>query len=62
MGNVYISDGSGQYFSLSIDKTLRGREYVDFEKVNSLEGVYIANVYDVDRVGSKRRTKTTTAA
>lgn len=47
MGNVYISDGSGKYYSLSISNVIRGVEFVDFEKVNSLEGVYLANKYDV---------------
>jgi hypothetical protein len=46
MGNTYISDGSGKYYSLSLSNVIRGVEYVDFEKVNSLEGVYIANKYD----------------
>ena len=47
MGNTYISDGSGKYYSLSLSNVIRGVEYVDFEKVNSLEGVYLANKYDV---------------
>ena len=47
MGNVYISDGSGKYYSLSLTNVIRGVEYVDFEKVNSLEGVYLANKYDI---------------
>ena len=55
MGDVYISDGSGRYFSLSIDNVLKGSEYVDFEKVNSLDGVFIANKYDVSR-GKKTTT------
>ena len=46
MGNVYISDGSGRYFSDSLDNVLRGTEFVDFEKINSLEGVFIANKFD----------------
>ena len=43
MGNVYISDGSGKFYSLSLPNVIRGVEYVDFEKVNSLDGVYLAN-------------------
>ena len=46
MGNVYVSDGSGMFFSLSMDNVIRGMEYVDFEKVNSLEGVFLANKFD----------------
>jgi hypothetical protein len=45
MGNVYISDGSGKLYSESIDGVLRGTEFVDFEKINSLEGVFVANRY-----------------
>ena len=48
MGNVFISDGAGKFYSLSIENVIRGTEYVDFEKVNSLEGVFIANKFDVD--------------
>jgi len=47
MGNLYISDGSGRFFSLSIENVLRGVSFVDFEKINSLEGVYMVNKYDV---------------
>lgn len=46
MGNVYASDGSGMFFSLSMDNVIRGMEYVDFEKVSSLEGVFLANKFD----------------
>lgn len=47
MGNTYISDGSGKFYAPSINNVIRGVEYVDFEKVNSLEGVYLANKFDV---------------
>lgn len=47
MGNVFISDSSGKYYSLSVENVIRGVEYVDFERVNSLEGVFIANKYDI---------------
>jgi hypothetical protein len=47
-GNVYISDGSGKYYSLSLENSVRGLEYVDFEKVNSLDGTFLANKYDFD--------------
>ena len=43
MGNVYISDFSGRRFSGSVSNVVRGTEYVDFEKVNSLEGVFLTN-------------------
>jgi hypothetical protein len=45
LGNIYVSDGSGKYYTLSIDAVHRGQELVDFEKVNSLEGVFLANKY-----------------
>jgi Sortilin, neurotensin receptor 3, len=45
MGNVYISDFWGLYYSESIKNVLRGTEYVDFERVNSLDGVFLANRY-----------------
>lgn len=48
MGNVFISDGSGKFYSLSIENVIRGSEFVDFEKVNSLDGVFLANKFDVD--------------
>ena len=47
MGNVYISDGTGKYYSLSMDNVIRGTEYIDFEKINSLNGVFVTNKYDV---------------
>lgn len=45
MGNVYISDFQGKYYSESIKNVLRGTEYVDFERVNSLDGVFLTNRY-----------------
>lgn len=47
MGNVYVSDSSGRFYALSIENVLRGISYVDFEKISSLEGVYLVNKYDV---------------
>jgi hypothetical protein len=49
MGNVYISDYTGRKYSESISNVVRGTEYVDFEKANSLEGVFIANKYDIGK-------------
>ena len=31
-----------------MENSVRGLEYVDFEKVNSLEGTFVANKYDFD--------------
>lgn len=47
MGNIYISDSTGKFFSLSIENVLRGSSFVDFEKINSMDGVYLVNKYDV---------------
>lgn len=44
-GHIYISDASGIKFSQSLKYNIRSYEnQSDFEKVNSLEGVYVANV------------------
>jgi Sortilin, neurotensin receptor 3, len=47
MGDVFISDGTGKFYSLSLENVIRGTEYVDFEKINSLDGVFLANKFDV---------------
>lgn len=43
-GSLYISDESGHFFSLSMKNVIKGTA-IDFERVNSLDGTYIANVY-----------------
>ncbi len=44
-GHIYISDTSGINFSVSLAYNVRSHDnQCDFEKVNSLEGVYISNV------------------
>ena len=48
LGNIFISDGSGRFYSLSLENVLRGNEFVDFEKINSLEGVFVANRFDTE--------------
>ncbi|CDI82483.1 sortilin, putative, partial [Eimeria acervulina] len=46
-GNVYISDGKGIRFSLSLPNNIRsGTGECEFDKVLSMEGVYIANFRD----------------
>lgn len=43
-GNIYISDAHGKSFSLSLKDTVRTAQgQVDFEEINSLEGVIIVN-------------------
>jgi hypothetical protein len=46
LGDIFVSDGSGKYYALSIDDVVRGEDLVDFEKINSLEGVFITNKHE----------------
>jgi hypothetical protein len=43
-GSLYISDESGHYYTLSMKNVIKGTA-IDFERVNSLDGTYVANVY-----------------
>jgi hypothetical protein len=43
-GNIYISDAEGRHFTTSLKNIIKGSA-VDFERVNSLDGTYIANIY-----------------
>lgn len=49
-GHIYISDMSGSKFSLSLRYNVRNPHdhRCDFQKVESIEGTYIANVIDKD--------------
>jgi len=50
-GNIYISDSLGRRYSTSLNNVVRGdRGQCDFEKVQSLEGIYITNIYDQKKV------------
>jgi hypothetical protein len=56
-GSVYISDANGRSFSLSLENVIKGNA-VDFERVTSLDGTFIANKYSpatADRVPRARR-------
>ena len=44
-GNLYISDANARIFSLSMENVIKGTA-VDFERVTSLDGTFIANKYD----------------
>jgi Sortilin, neurotensin receptor 3, len=44
-GNLYISDANARVFSLSMENAIKG-EAVDFERVTSLDGTFLANRYD----------------
>lgn len=43
-GTVYISDANGRSFSMSLENVIKGNA-VDFERVTSLDGTFIANKY-----------------
>jgi hypothetical protein len=45
LGAIYISDGYGKNYTTSLEKVVKGSDLVDFEKVNSLEGVFLANKF-----------------
>jgi len=48
-GHVYLSDWSGLVYSLSLPYNHRSADgKCDFEKVEGLEGIYLANFIDVD--------------
>ena len=44
-GNVYVSDSNAQYFALSLKNVIK-TGVADFERVSSLDGTWIANIYD----------------
>lgn len=48
-GHVYISDSTGNNFSLSLANNIRSHDnQCDFERIEGLEGLYIANIIDKD--------------
>ena len=60
-GNLYISDEGARSFSLSIQNIIKGNA-VDFERVTSLDGTFIANKYEArdsvkNQIIEKRRDK-----
>jgi hypothetical protein len=56
MGNIYISNSRGDSFSTSLLNNVRLQEGLcDFDKVQSLNGVYIANVFDKKKVDQLRQ-------
>jgi hypothetical protein len=48
VGNLFVSDGLGYRFTHSLENIIKGAGAVDFETVESLDGTYIANRYDVN--------------
>ena len=48
-GHIYISDSSGSQFSLSQKHNIRDEKgFCDFEKIRSLPGLFLSNVYSKD--------------
>ena len=47
IGNLFISDGLGYRFSHSLENIIKGGGAVDFETIESLDGTFMANRYDV---------------
>jgi hypothetical protein len=48
-GHIYVSDAEGKYFSLSLKYNLKSKDHkCDFQKIESLEGIYIANIIEYD--------------
>lgn len=46
-GNIYISNGLGGRYGLSLEYNLRNKEnQCDFESIQGIEGIFIANVID----------------
>lgn len=48
VGNLFISDGLGYRFTHSLENIIKGGGAVDFETIESLDGTFIANRYDID--------------
>jgi hypothetical protein len=47
MGDILISDSTGLRFSKSLRDNVRDKNgQCDFERVQALKGIFIANVYD----------------
>jgi hypothetical protein len=48
-GSVFISDANGRSFALSLENVIKGSA-VDFERVTSLDGTFIANKYSPNMI------------
>lgn len=48
--NIYMSDGNE--FTVSLLGNVRSQDtgHCDFEKIKSMKGVYIANIFDYDEI------------
>jgi len=45
VGDVFISDKSGVFFSMSLQNNFRNAGFCAFEKIMDLEGIYVANIF-----------------
>lgn len=55
MGTIYTSNSRGDVYAQSLAHSVRLSDGVcDFEKVQSLNGVFISNVYDPKRVQQQK--------
>jgi len=62
VGNVYVSDGDGIRYALSLPNNIRSSGGdCEFDKVLSLDGVYLANFGDIQRSGDSTSGEDTTA-
>ena len=48
VGNLFISDGQGSRFTHSLENIIKGGGAVDFETIESMDGTFLANRYDID--------------
>ena len=53
-GSVFISDENGRSFALSLENVIKGSA-VDFERVTSLDGTFIANKYSPNMITRMHR-------
>lgn len=62
VGDLYVSNSNGSYFTKSLEHTNRNSVgFVDIEKVQNIEGILIANVvsnWEEAKNGSKKRIRT----
>jgi hypothetical protein len=57
VGNLFVSDGLGYRFTHSLQNIIKGGGAVDFETIESMEGTFIANRYDVNHGSSAGEVK-----
>jgi hypothetical protein len=48
VGNLFVSDGLGYRFTHSLENIIKAGNAVDFETIESLDGTFIANKYDIN--------------